>query len=158
MRVLQQVVPDYARVVKYDNLKGKTISEIFGRHTILILLWNIHNKKHRTLDQPGHFFVVSRRGPEKLVVFSSTGMKPREELFITHSDPQKLINLLPKDTVYNNVKLQTSRSSNTCWRYALLFAKLAPMGLKNFQKLFARPLHLMNADQIITALTLTALY
>jgi hypothetical protein len=160
MRTLQGVVPRYARVIKYDKLKGKTLTEIFGRYTVLIILWNIHDTKNRVLDQAGHFFVLSRRGPEseKLVVFSSTGMTPKEELFATHSDPKLLINLLPKDTVVNKMKLQTNRKSNTCWRYAILFTKLAPMGLKSFQKLFRRPLHLMDPDQIVTALTLTELY
>ena len=120
---------------------------------------NIHDEKHRVLDKPGHFFVISTRGPEPCVVFSSTGMTPKKELFITQSDPTLLDRILPKGTVYNDKKLQMTKDSNTCWRFAILFAHLAPMGLKKFQALFTRPnLHITNSDQLATVLTFMSLY
>jgi hypothetical protein len=159
MKRLGKIVPPYCVVRRYDNIRGKTLKDVMGRHTVLILLWNIHDKQHRTLDKPGHFFVISTRGPEPCVVFSSTGMTPKKELFITQSDPELLDRILPKGTVYNNKKLQINNNSNTCWRYAILFAHLAPMGLKQFQSLFTRPnVHLSTADQLATALTLMSLY
>ena len=159
MKRLGQLVPPYCVVKRYDNIRGKTLKAVMGKYTVLILLWNIHDKRHRTLDKPGHFFVISTRGPEPCVVFSSTGMTPKKELFITQSDPTLLERILPKGTVYNNKKLQINRNSNTCWRFAILYAHLAPMGLKKFQSLFSHPsVHLSNSDQLATALTLMSLY
>ena len=86
-------------------------------------------------------------------------MTPKKELFLTQSDPTLLDRILPKGTVYNNIKLQVSKDSNTCWRYAILFAHLAPMGLKKFQSLFSKPnMHINTSDQLATALTFMSLY
>ena len=161
MKKLMKLVPSYCRVVKYDSLKGKTLKQVMGRQTVLIILWNIHarDKKHRTLNQAGHFFVLSTRGPENVVVFSSTGMSPKKELFITQSDPELFNRILPKDTVYSTKRLQVNSDSNTCWRWCLVFAHMCPMGLKKFQSLFTRPaLHISSPDQLVTALTLMSLY
>ena len=147
MRRLSQILPPYCRVQRYDQVRGKTLKEVMGKYTVLVLLWNIHDKAKRVLDQPGHFFLISTRGPEPCVVFSSTGMTPKKELFLTQSDPTLLERILPKGTVYNNKRLQVNKNSNTCWRYTLLYAHLAPMGLKKFQSLFSRPnVHLSTAD------------
>ena len=158
MGKLRALVPSYCVVKRYDSVRGKTLKAVMGSKTVLILLWNIHNKTHRVLDKPGHFFVISKRGPEPCVVFSSTGMTPKKELFITQSDPTLLDRILPPGTVYNKKKLQTGNSSNTCWRWAILFAHFSPMGLKRFQQLFSRGIHLATADHIVTALTLMSLY
>ena len=159
MKRLGQLVPPYCVVKRYDNIRGKTLKAVMGKYTVLILLWNIHDKQHRTLDKPGHFFVISTGGPEPCVVFSSTGMIPKKELFITQSDPELLERILPKGTVYNNKKLQINRNSNTCWRFAILYAHLCTMGLKKFQSLFTHPnVHLSTPDQLATALTLMSLY
>ena len=155
---LKKLVPHYCKVIKYDNLRGKTLKDVMGRYTVLILLWNIHDKKHRILNEPGHFWCISTRGPEECVVFSSTGMSLTKELLITASDPLMLQKILPKKTIYNNVKLQSDGLSNTCWRYCLAFAHLAPIGLKKFQEIFRRPhLSLHTSDDLVTALTCLAL-
>ena len=159
MTKLRSLVPTYCTVKKYDSIKGKTLKEVMGRYTVLILLFNIHDSKHRVLNKPGHFFVISTRGPEPCVVFSSTGMTPKKELFITQSDPTLFERILPPGTVYNNKRLQITNDSNTCWRWAILFTHFAPMGLKKFQSLFTRPsLHITNADMLCTTLTLMSLY
>jgi hypothetical protein len=158
MRRLSQILPPYCRVQRYDQVRGKTLKEVMGKYTVLVLLWNIHDKAKRVLDQPGHFFLITTRGPEPCVVFSSTGMTPRKELFITQSDPTLLERILPKGTVYNNKKLQTGNSSQSCWRWTILYAHFASMGLKKFLTLFSRPIHLGTADEICTALTLMSLY
>ena len=159
MEQLAKLLPAYCKVQRYDRVKGKTLRDVMGRHTVLILLFNIHDKQHRVLNEPGHFFVISTRGPEKCVVFSSTGMTPKKELFITQSDPTLLERILPAGTVYNDKKLQISKNSNTCWRFAILYAHLAPMGIKKFQSLFTNPkVTLTNSDQLATALTLMSLY
>ena len=161
MSKLRSLIPSYCAVRKYDSLRGKTtLKEVMGKYTVLIILWNLHNKAHRVLNQAGHFFVLSVRGPEKVpVVFSSTGMSYRKELFITQSDPNVFERILPKDTLYNKKRLQINNDSNTCWRWCLVFAHMCPMGLKKFQQLFSRPrVHLTNPDALVTALTLLSLY
>jgi len=156
---LKHLVPPYCRVVKYDRIRGNTLKDVMGKYSVLIVLWNIHDKKKRVLNEPGHFFVISTRGPEKCVVFSSTGMSPSKELFITQSDPTLFERVLPKGTIYNTKKLQLNKSSNTCWRWCIAFAHFAPMGLKPFQNLFSRPsFHIGTSDQLVTALTLLSLY
>ena len=152
---LRRILPNYVKVARYDSLsRSKTLKDAMGRHSVLILLFNIHNKKHQVLNVPGHFFLISTRGPEKCVVFSSTGMTPRKELFITQSDPSLLERILPKGTVYNNVKFQISKDSNTCWRWLVLYSHLAHMGLRKFQKLFGRPRILIsNPDMLAVIMT-----
>ena len=152
---LKNILPNYVRVARYDSLsKVKTLKEALAGHTVLVLLFNIHNEKHRVLNVPGHFFLISVKGPEACVVFSSTGMKPRKELFITHSDPSLLERILPAGTVYNDVKFQINRDSNTCWRWMVLYAHLAQMGLKKFQQLFRKPTFLIHdPDTLATIMT-----
>ena len=159
MQKLATLVPPYCRVEKYDKLRGKTLKQVMGRYSCLIVLWNIHDKAKRVLNQPGHFFVLSTRGPEECVVLSSTGMSPSKELFITQSDPELFDRILPKGTVYNTKKLQGNRSANTCWRWSLAFVHFAPMGLRQFQNLFSRPnFHIHSSDQLATLMTLMSLY
>jgi len=160
MKTLRSILPKYVKVAQYDQLrKVKTLQQALGSHTVLILLFNIHDKKHRVLNVPGHFFLISVRGPEKCVVFSSTGMTPRKELFITQSDPGLLERILPKGTVYNNVKFQVARDSNSCWRWLILYSHLAKIGLKTFQKLFAKPsLSIHDPDMLAVAMTYILLH
>ena len=158
IRDLRKIVPRYCMVKRYDQVRGKTLKDVLRGHTCLILLWNIHDKKHRVLNQPGHFFMISTRGPEPCVVFSSTGMTPKKELFITQSNPTLIDEILPEGTVYNSMKLQQSRDANTCWRWAIVFAHLAPMGLKKFQDLFRGHMHVSTPDELVTAMTLLLTY
>ena len=155
---LKKIVPRYCMVKRYDQVKGKTLKDVLKGRTCLILLWNIHDKQHRVLNQPGHFFMISTRGPEPCVVFSSTGMTPKKELFITQSNPTLLDEILPEGTVYNSVKLQQSKDANTCWRWNIVFAHLAPMGLSKFQDLFRRSTHVTTPDELVTAMTLLLTY
>jgi len=155
MKTLKSILPRYVKVARYDELlKVKTLKDAMGPHSVLILLFNIHDSKHRVLNQPGHFFCISTKGPEVAVVFSSTGMKPSKELFITQSDPSLLDRILPKGTVYNDFKFQIGNDSQTCWRWQILWAHLAQMGLKKFKSLFSRPnLHIRNPDMLATIMT-----
>ena len=160
MKKLQSILPNDVRVVQYDKLKNvKSLGQALGGKHVLIVLWNIHDAKHRVLNQAGHFFVISVKGPERCVVFSSTGMSPKKELFITQSDPNILERILPKGTIYNDVKFQVGNSSNTCWRWAILYTHLAAMGLKKFQSLFSKPdLHVTSSDMLATVMTYPLLF
>ena len=159
MKNLRRILPPYCHVVKYDSLKGaKTLGDALRGAEVLIVLWNIHDKQHRVLNQPGHFYCISVRGPEKCVVFSSTGMSPKKELFITQSDPNILTRILPKGTIYNDKKFQLTNDSNTCWRWVILYSHLAHLGLKKFQHLFYKPiLNLTDPDLLAVLSTLILL-
>ena len=152
---LRLILPKYVRVAQYDQLRNiKTLKNAMQGNTVLVLLFNIHDKKHQVLNVPGHFFCISTRGPEPCVVFSSTGMTPKKELFLTQSDPGLLERILPKGTVYNDIKFQTNRDSNTCWRWMVLFSHLSHLGLKSFQQLFKKPsLLIHDADLLATTMT-----
>ena len=155
MKKLKSILPEYCKVARYDDLLGvKTLKQAMGSHTILVLLFNVHDVKHRVLNQPGHFFVISTKKPGETVVFSSTGMTPKKELFLTKSDPSLLDRILPKNTVYNDYKFQTSRDSNTCWRWVIIYAHLAQVGLEKFQELFSNlSLHINTPDLVSVILT-----
>ena len=155
MKTLKSLLPRYVKVARYDELlRAKTLKDAMGGHSVLILLFNIHDSKHRVLNEPGHFFCISTKGSEPCVVFSSTGMTPKKEMFITQSDPSLLERILPKGTVYNNYKFQLGNSSQTCWRWQIIWAHLAQMGLKKFKSLFSRPnLHIRNSDMLATLMT-----
>jgi hypothetical protein len=159
MKKLSSLLPKYCVVRKYDQIKGRTLKDVMGKYQCLIILWNVHDERHRVLNKPGHFFVLSTRGQEECVVFSSTGMTPKKELFLTQSDPTLFERILPKNTVYNNIKFQLTNSSNTCWRWCIVYVHLAAMGLKQFQSLFKHPrLHLTTGDELVTALTYLSLH
>ena len=161
MKDLQMALPRDVRVVRYDELLGKkTFKAVMGRFKALILLWNVHDKRHRLLDEPGHFFVLTTWN-DKPYVFSSTGMKPRKELFLTQSDPDLFDRILPENVAYNSKKLQGNGNSNTCWRYCLLFCHLVVRGRmkpQEFSSRLSRPLHLHTSDQIVTGLTFASLF
>ena len=152
---LKRVLPSYCRIAYYDKLKNvKTLKEAMRGSSVLILLWNIHDEKKRVLNEPGHFYLISTRGPERCVVFSSTGMAPRKELFETQSDPGLLDRILPNGTIYNNKHFQKTRDSATCWRWCLLYAHLAHLGLKKFQTIFwNRKLLITDPDLLSVAFT-----
>jgi hypothetical protein len=156
MKRLRYLLPPYCRVVRYDEiLKAKTLKDAMGGKTILVLLFNVHDKKHRVLNQAGHFFCISTKNKQDgVVVFSSTGMSPKRELFVTSSDPDLLLRILPNNFKYNNVALQKGNDSNTCWRWIIVFAHLAQIGLKTFQDRFKNAnLHVNNSDELVTLLT-----
>ena len=156
MNKLRQLLPPYCKVARYDEmLRAKTLKQAMGGNSVLVLLFNVHDKKHRLLNQPGHFFCISTKSKsDGVVVFSSTGMSPDHEIFLTQSDPNFLKRILPSDYKYNDVALQKDRDSNTCWRWIITFAHLAQIGLNRFQKIFRNAnLHITDPDQLVTLLT-----
>ena len=59
MKRLSRLLPQKCRVVQYDHLKGKkTFKDVMMGDDCVIILWNLHDQKHRTLNQAGHFFCV----------------------------------------------------------------------------------------------------
>ena len=111
IKLLRSILPPYCRVAYYDKMKNvQTLHQAMRGAEVLILLWNIHDSKHRVLNEPGHFYAISTRGPERCVVFSSTGMAPKKELFETQSDPGLLDRILPRGTIFNNKVFQKTRS------------------------------------------------
>jgi len=81
-------------------------------------------------------------------------MSPSKEMFLTKSDPGLLDRILPKNTVYNDYKFQKSKDSNTCWRWVIIYAHLAQIGLPKFQKMFGNVnLHINTPDILSVLLT-----
>ena len=159
MSKLRKLLPTYATVKRYDQLRGKTLKEVMGRYKVIILLWNLHDKKHRTLNKAGHFYVINTLDPEhECVIFSSTGMSYKKELFITQSDPTLFERILPKDTIYNDHKFQINDDSNTCWRYCIVYSYFAHIPLSKFKQLFSKSINLHTSDQLITMATLITLF
>ena len=157
MSNLRKALPHYCKIVRYDTMKGKTLKQALGGKKVMIVLWNLHDIKHRVLNKPGHFFAISvlQGAP---VVFSSTGWSPMKEAIITHSDISILNNMLPKNTEYNNVKMQLSDDSNTCWRYCIMFSHLhRSFNLKMIQQLMKKGVYLQTSDDIVTMMTLLEL-
>ena len=162
MTVLGRILPPFCKVVRYDAiLRAKTLASILGNKTFLVVLFNVHDTKHRLLNKPGHFFCISQKSKrDGTVVFSSTGMSPDHEIFLTQSDPKLLHRILPKNYKYNNVELQKGNDHNTCWRWMITFAHMHSdaINLQQFQKLFSNTsVHLNSPDQLVTALTLLQL-
>ena len=85
MDILAKMLPRFCKVVRYDNiLKAKTLDSVLGNKSVLVVLFNVHDAKHRLLNKPGHFFCISRKSTsDGVVVFSSTGMSPDHEIFLT---------------------------------------------------------------------------
>ena len=161
MRQLQHALPPKCKVVRYDTLSGKkSFQEVMRGFDALVILFNVHDRTHRTLNLPGHFFVLTEVGG-KPYVFSSTGMSPKKELFLTQSDPDLFERILTKPPRYNSTKLQGNRDSNTCWRYCLLFCWLVVKGKmspKNFIGRLSRHLTCHTPDEVVTALTFDSLF
>ena len=155
MKKLKSILPSYCKVARYDDLlRAKTLKDAMGSHSILVLLFNVHDRKHRILNEPGHFFVISTKKQGETVVFSSTGMSPSKEMFITKSDPSLLDRILPTNTVYNDYKFQKGKESNVCWRWVIIYAHMAQIGLTKFQKLFGNVnLHVSSPDFLSVLLT-----
>jgi hypothetical protein len=153
---LKHLLPRYCKVARYDELlKVNSLKQAMGGSSVLVLLFNVHDRRHRILNQPGHFFCISTKSKKDgVVVFSSTGMSPDHEIFLTQSDPGLLKRILPKNYIFNDVALQKGDSSNTCWRWIIVFAHLAQIGLKQLQKIFSRPnMHVNDSDEMVTLLT-----
>ena len=110
MSNLRKALPHYCKIVRYDTMKGKTLKQALGGKKVMIVLWNLHDIKHRVLNKPGHFFAISvlQGAP---VVFSSTGWSPMKEAIITHSDISILNNLLPSTTMLRcNYRMTATRA------------------------------------------------
>ena len=162
IKKLKYILPRYCRVARYDDLlKHKTLKQAMGGHKVLVVLFNVHDSKHRVLNEPGHFFCISVANPKDGVVyFSSTGMSPDHEIFLTQSDPGLLKRILPKNFKYNDVQLQKGKDTNTCWRWILVFIHMCVrFTLREFQRVFGSPsLHINKSDDLIVLLTLLQLF
>ncbi len=162
IRKLKHILPRTCKVAKYDDLlKCKTLKDAMGTHKTLVILFNVHDSQHRILNEPGHFFCISVANPKDGVVyFSSTGMSPEHEIFLTQSDPKLLQRILPKNFKYNDVELQKGKDTNTCWRWIVVFVHMAEkFTLKMFQKVFGSPsLHVNSSDDLVVLLTLMQLF
>lgn len=154
IEMLSKIVPPWCRVEFYDKLaKYKTLSAALRGAKCIIVLYNIHDRKKNTLNKAGHFILINTIG-KQVEYFSSSGWSVAKELDITRSDPKVFERLLGHKFIQNTVPLEKQGDSNDCWRFCLARAILADMSLKQFQKLFSNHIHLKNADEIVTLMTM----
>ena len=154
IEMLTKVAPKWCKVAFYDNLaRYKSLKEALGGAKCIIVLYNIHDKKKNTLNRAGHFVLINNAA-RKVEYFSSSGWSVAKELDITRSDPNIFKRLLGNSFIQNTMPLEKKGDSNDCWRFCLARAILADMPLKQFQKLFSNHVHLKNADEIVTLMTM----
>ena len=106
----------------YDELKGKTMSEIMSKGKAIILM-QIHNAEGETMPGVGHWIAlltgVDDRG-DFIEHFDSYGIGMDKELALTHSEP--LLKDLTKGhrVKQDKEKLQMVREEvNTCGRHCV---------------------------------------
>ena len=145
---LKKRVPDKVAVYSYEQLKGKTRSELFkGKHAIIVLIPKKDSKK-------GHFIAMVPR-KNHIEYFSSLGNSPDSELEKLHQSHSIIKKLLGKQYIYNHVKLQRDRNYNinTCGAFVLARVFFHDLKLREFTELFRR-ISLQNPDEIASILVL----
>ena len=154
IEMLRKLLPPYCKAVFYDDLaRFKTLKDALQGNKCLAVLYNVHDRKRNKLNQAGHFILINAMGP-RVEYFSSSGWEVAKEIATTHSDPKIFQRLLGRNYVRNTHPLEKLGDSNDCWRFVLARAVLAKMPLKQFVKLFSHSIHLSNADEICTLLTM----
>ena len=112
---LRRSCPAWVRVMEYDGLpKNGSIQQVFGsKYKAVIVLYQMHDSKHRQQDGMGHYAVLVKlkKGVE---YFSSYGGTPASEIAETHSDPKRLQRLLGRDYIVNRAKFQAKY--HTLWQ------------------------------------------
>jgi hypothetical protein len=149
LRTLGSLLPPYATTATYDQLKGKHRSDVFKKHTCVVVLIP------STFSKIGHFIVLLRK-PKAIEYFSSLGGSPYSELSkLGQTDKDMFIKLLGKNFIYNSKGLQNKSSSiHDCALFCLARIKLHELKLPDFQKMFTRNLHLTSADDIVALMTI----
>lgn len=114
------------KVMLYDDLKGKTVKELFadGINRIYILL-QIKDNTHRQ-SSIGHWILFMKQNlkGDKYVWYDPYGIKIGQELHITH-EPDIILNITKDLNLdVNNRKNQEFRENvNTCGAHCVLRAK-----------------------------------
>ena len=149
---LRRSCPAYVRVIEYDSLP-RNLSKLFGRrYKAVILLYTMHDKGKQT-DGTGHYVTLVKR-ENTIEYFSSYGFPIAMEIAATHSDPEKLQRLLPKNVLVNKTRLQRGYHTATCGRWAFARAVLANVPLKKFVSFFSGRLNLTSPDDIVSLATI----
>ena len=154
---MQTLLPTWCRVTKYDALKNmKTLKDALKGKTMLVVLYNLHERiSKKLINAPGHFVVInSRASGQPVEYFSSMGFPPGHEIAVTHSDPKTFQRLLGNNFTHNSTQFQRSGSINTCWRWVLARCILGSMTLAQFQRLFRQKVHVEETDDLITLMTI----
>ena len=135
---LRRSCPAYVKVIEYDRIPQKaTVSGVFGRYKAVIVLYEFHDSKHRTEAGKGHYICLVKTG-NSVEYVSSYGLPPGAEISATHSDPNRLRNLLGKGYKMNRTKFQSKYHTATCGRWAFARALLADLPLSKFQTYFGK--------------------
>ena len=154
IEMLSTLLPTNAKAVFYDNLsRYKTLKDALGGKGCMVVLYNLHDKSRKRLNQAGHFILINTMAGA-VEYFSSSGWSVAKELDITNSDPDIFRRLLGKNYITNTMPLEKVGDSNDCWRFCLARAILARMPLKKFQKLFNSHYNIKNADELVSLMTM----
>lgn len=145
---LKKRVPANVAVYAYQQLKGKSRSELFKKNKALIVLIPKKNEKK------GHYIALLARH-NHIEYFSSLGQSPDSEMDKLHQSHTSIKNILGKNYIYNHVKLQRDRNYNinTCGAFVLARVFFHDLKLREFTELFRR-ISLQNPDEIASIMVL----
>ena len=147
---LRQAAPAHCKVVLYDKLPN-TLRAMFGDKTCVILLYQLHSNSGRALDKTGHFCLVYKTAKGGVRYFSSYGLRPEQEIGLTHSKG-KLLRLLGKNYSYNTTVYQPTRDTNTCANHCLIRSYMYRLSPKSYRNMMTKRVQLNSADDVATAL------
>ena len=154
--MLQTLLPRWCKFARYDSLaKFSSLKAALGGKSILVVLYNLHDRKGKVKNAPGHFICINARARNQPVeYFSSSGWQPAKEIAKTHSNPRVFQKLLGRNFIHNSVPFETEGDQQTCWRWVLMRCILGHVSLKEFQKLFAQKFIPNDSNDIAVLMTL----
>ena len=152
LSVIKKACPKHTRVWLYDRLPSGSRQAVFGKYKNCIILYQMHSGGVAT-NQIGHYCLIMQTpGSKKLRYFSSFGLKPEQEIHLTH-EGGRLLQILGRDYEYNRVAVQSTRNTNTCGLHALARAYLYKMENADYLKLIKR-YNAKNSDDLVSIMTL----
>ena len=146
---LRKRVPSTVKIVLYQNLKGKTRTQIFKGLTGLIVL--VPKKGTKS----GHYVALIPR-KNHIEYFSSLGGSMESELNQLDEPLNIMRNILGQGYKYNRVQLQrqSKYSINTCGAWVLARTTLAKLKQREFVQLFRTGISLRSPDDTVSLMCL----
>ena len=146
---LRKRIPDTVKIELYQNLKGKSRTQIFKGLSGLIVL--IPKKGTKS----GHYVALIPR-KNHIEYFSSLGGSMESELNELNEPLNIMRNILGKQYKYNRVQLQkqSNYSINTCGAWVLARVILAKLKQREFVQLFRKGIVLRSPDDTVSLMNL----
>ena len=154
LNTIRQAAPRWCRVLLYDNLPATKEQLFSNRYKCAIILYTLHDARGRLRqDQVGHYSLIMKTKTGKLAYFSSYGLRPEQEIAITHSKG-KILKILGKDFFWSRRALQKIRNSETCGLHCLARAYLYKLKEAAYYKIIGSRFTSNSADDMAGILTL----